>query len=83
MKCCHRDHNNDGNCDVHASPGVPRLALSEMEARVDALLTEVDALRRLKRPDMPAQTISICERYTSSVMLSAIIRLQGAERMRR
>lgn len=22
--CCERDHNNDGNCDIHAAPGVPR-----------------------------------------------------------
>jgi hypothetical protein len=22
--CCDRDHNHDGNCDVHASPGVLR-----------------------------------------------------------
>lgn len=24
MKCCERDHDNDGNCDVHSSPGVLR-----------------------------------------------------------
>jgi hypothetical protein len=24
MKCCERDHNEDGNCDIHSSPGVFR-----------------------------------------------------------
>lgn len=23
-RCCERDHNNDGNCDIHESPGVLR-----------------------------------------------------------
>lgn len=24
VQCCERDHNHDGNCDVHSAPGVER-----------------------------------------------------------
>ena len=25
-QCCERDHNHDGNCDIHSAPGVFRIA---------------------------------------------------------
>lgn len=53
-RCCERDHNNDGNCDKHQSPGVMR----NENLRIANILTtwskpelvaEIEILRELLR----------------------------------
>jgi hypothetical protein len=29
MKCCERDNDQDGNCDIHAAPGILRKKIKE------------------------------------------------------
>jgi len=38
-KCCERDHNNHGNCHIHAAPGVLRIQHKGMGDFIDELRT--------------------------------------------
>lgn len=58
------------------------MTAADMEREVDQLLAEVDALRAIVHEDRLERIIEICSKYRQGVMLSAIVRMRGAERRR-
>lgn len=50
MKCCERDNDGDGNCDIHSAPGVlrkPKQTAPESRAMIFRILESMTDDRRL------------------------------------
>lgn len=61
-RCCYRDNDGDGNCDIHESPG-------KLRPHIRARLLSIEPLRPEDLKDQPLndQIFAICEKVNEII----------------
>jgi hypothetical protein len=75
-KCCERDHNGDGNCDIHEAPGVLRNRESRFKGRNE--LARSGVVARIRPAEAP---LDVRTAHESPIATKALTALRSPKRM--